>query len=411
MVNLRVRSLWLRSLIVGLLTGVIGALLILTPPGVSFEEEVGLAWLFRVRGAVEPPREVAVVAISGTTGSRLGLPKLPRDWPRTVHAGLVEGLRAHDVAVSIFDMDFSRAKPGVEDEALALAIAEAGRMVLFERLVGRRQPIEGANGQPDGWTWVEEKQSPAPVLADAATALAPFALPKLGQAAIQFWTFKASLGELPMIPAVALQLYALPAWEEWHALLAAAGAQGLGALPVGGDVIREPAEVRRVMGLLRQMFLADPELEGRVRARLEAAGQGAASDPAAPAAARADGALRRAARPLPELLRAARHDPAPSTTPSWSSPARAMASSCRSGSRPTARPGSTSGIAWSSSAIPTSTSPTSPTASTACSPAATASTSRASRSWRRRSPTCSPTPRCGRPTRRSRPGCCWSSGC
>ena len=282
MVNLRVRSLWLRSLIVGLLTGLVGALLILTPPGVLFEEEVGLAWLFRVRGAVEPPPDVAIIAISGTTGSRLGLPKLPRDWPRTVHAGLVEGLTAHDVAVSVIDMDFSRIKSGFEDSMLALALAESDRTVLFERLVGRRQPLEDANGEASGWTWVEEKLSPAPVLANAATALAPFALPKLGQAAIQFWSFKASLGDLPMIPAVALQLYALPVWEQWRAVLAAAGASDLDALPAHGDAISEPAEVRRVMGRLRQMFLDDPELARRVRARLEPAQQAAADDPAAP---------------------------------------------------------------------------------------------------------------------------------
>ena len=67
-------------------------LLILSPLGTAFEEEVGLAWLFRIRGPIAAPSEVAVVAINGTTGSQLGLPKQPRDWPRTVHAALIKSL-------------------------------------------------------------------------------------------------------------------------------------------------------------------------------------------------------------------------------------------------------------------------------------------------------------------------------
>ena len=210
---LSLSSPWIRSLIVGAVTGLIGAALILSPLGTALEEEVGLAWLFQVRGPVAAPPEVAVVAINGTTGSQLGLPKLPRDWPRTVHAALIKSLTKRQVAVSVIDIDFSRVKSGYEDSMLALAIAEADRIVLFERLAGRRQPLEGADGQVDGWTWVEEKLSPSPLLANAATALAPFALPKLGQAAIQFWAFKPSLGDLPTTAAVALQLYALPVYS------------------------------------------------------------------------------------------------------------------------------------------------------------------------------------------------------
>jgi adenylate cyclase len=268
---LRLKGMGARSLIVGAISGLCGVLLILSPLGTAFEEEVGLAWLFRVRGPVAAPSEVAVVAINGTTGEQLGLPKQPRDWPRTVHAALVKSLTAHQAAVSVIDIDFSRVKSGYEDSMLALAVAAADRIVLFERLTGRRQAIEGSDGKVDGWTWVEEKQSPSPLLAHAATALAPFALPKLGQAAIQFWTFKPSMGDLPTTVSVALQLYALPAYERWRQLLEAAGAQGVDQLPASAATIRKPPEVRRVMGVLRQMFLADPGLAERMRAELDRA--------------------------------------------------------------------------------------------------------------------------------------------
>jgi adenylate cyclase len=262
------RALWVRSLIVGAITALLGAGLILSPLGTALEEEVGLAWLFQVRGPVAPPPAVAVVAIHGTTGNALGLAKMPRDWPRTVHAALIKSLSERQAAVMVVDLDFSRVKAGFEDSTLALALAGAERVVLFERLAGRRQPIEGADGSADGWTWVEEKLSPSPLLANAATALAPFALPKLGQAAVQFWAFKASLGDQPTTAAVALQLYALPLYERWLGLLREAGAAGLDGLPAAGAELQRPEVVRLAMGRFRQAFLADPELAGRVRARL-----------------------------------------------------------------------------------------------------------------------------------------------
>ena len=152
--------------------------------GTEFEKTVGLPWLFKVRGPIEPPPEVAVVAIDGSTGRRLDLPRLPRDWPRTIHAQLIESLVERNAAVIVFDMDFSRVKSGYEDLVFAKAISDADRVVLFERLEGRRQPVERADGTSGGWTWVEEKLPPAPSLALAAKALGPFPLPKLGRTAV-----------------------------------------------------------------------------------------------------------------------------------------------------------------------------------------------------------------------------------
>jgi len=201
---------WARGLLIGIATGLCGAGLIITPVGAEFERIVGLPWLFKIRGPIEPPPEVAVVAIDGSTGRKLDLPKLPRDWPRTVHAQLIESLVERKAAVIVFDMDFSRVKSGYEDHVFANAISHADRVVLFERLEGRRQPVESVDDTSGGWTWVEEKLSPAPSLAMAAKALGPFPLPKLGRTAVQFWAFKSSAGNAPTTAALALQLYALP---------------------------------------------------------------------------------------------------------------------------------------------------------------------------------------------------------
>src|SRR5215813_10082621 len=78
------------GLLIGGVTALCGLGLAMTPLGTTFERTFGLDWLFTVRGAIKPPPEVVVVAIDSTTGRALGQPKLPRDWPRTVHADLVK---------------------------------------------------------------------------------------------------------------------------------------------------------------------------------------------------------------------------------------------------------------------------------------------------------------------------------
>ena len=263
---------WARGLLVALVTSAFGVALALTPLGQSFEKNVGLWWLFKLRGAIEPPAEAVVVGIDGATGRTLGLPKLPRDWPRTTHAQLIEALVEHGASVIVFDVDFNRPKSGYEDNVFANAIARADRVVLFEPLIGRRLPIERVDGTTGGWTWVEQKLEPSPQLALAAKALGPFPLPRTGQAAFQFWAFKSSVGDAPTTAAIALQLHALAIYERWLAVLRAAGAAGLEELPPRADQIRKAADLRHVMEVLRGVFLDDPELAGRIRAQLTADG-------------------------------------------------------------------------------------------------------------------------------------------
>ena len=234
----RGQQLW-RSLVAGLVTAAIGLALGLTPLGTTFERTFGLDWLFKMRGARPAPAEVAVVGINSRTGQALGLPRLPHDWPRTVHARLVDSLSERDAGAIVFDIDFNRAKPGYEDAVLARAISEADRVVLFEWLAGRRERIITASGGDGGWTWVEQMQPPSPVLAAAAKALGPFPLPKLDQAAFEFWAFKSSAGDAATTAAVALQLKALIVYDAWLAVLKEAKAQGVEQLPARAAELKD----------------------------------------------------------------------------------------------------------------------------------------------------------------------------
>src|SRR5688572_7097704 len=118
---------WVQSVVAGIVTAVCGAVFVLLPVSAQFEENIGLTWLFTMRGAIEPPAQPVLVAIDSTTGSALELPKLPRDWPRTIHARLVDSLVARGAKVIVFDMDFSRTKSAYEDAAFADAILKANR--------------------------------------------------------------------------------------------------------------------------------------------------------------------------------------------------------------------------------------------------------------------------------------------
>jgi adenylate cyclase len=240
-----------------------------TPAGLALERDFGLDWLFKIRGAIVPPAAVAVVAINGRTGEAVDPQKqrLPRDWDRSIHAQLIERLVEQNVGIIVFDMDFSRPKRG--DGVLANAIAKADRVVLFEWLSARRERIFDASGAAGGWAWREERNRPIPSLANAARAIGPFAIPKLGKAALDFWAFKSSAGDAPTAPAIALQLKALELYDQWRAVLEEAQAPGLEELPTQAADLREPAHMHEFMLTLRRAFQHDPQLRQRVTRALD----------------------------------------------------------------------------------------------------------------------------------------------
>ena len=262
------RSRWVKGITVGIATGLIGAVLGLTPLGEDFEKNIGLDWLFHIRGPIAPPPQVAVVAINDRDIQGLGLPELPRDWPRSIHGKLIDKLVEHGASVIVFDMDFQRAKSPAQDTEFARAVAASERVVLFERLEGKRQPIYNLDGTQSGTIWTEELIPPIPELAETAKALAPFPVPKVQVNVYQFWPFKPSAGNVASMPAAALQVYALPVQQRWMEVLKRAGATGIEGLPQAESGVGRAEGVQRLMLTLRGAFANDPGLADRVRAVL-----------------------------------------------------------------------------------------------------------------------------------------------
>ena len=261
---------WAKLCGLGLGTAGLGAALALTPLGVAIEERFGLSWLFWLRGALEAPAEAVVVSLARESAERLGLPERISDWPRDVHARLIERLAEADASVIVFDVMFNRQRAPAQDRALAQAIAAARRVVLFEYLHEDFRVLPDGNGAASGLLAAKQWRPPLPDLVAAADGTAPFPLPRSTDRVSQFWAFTSDLGERPTLPVVALQRHATPVLAAWARLLREAG------VPVGeGDLVLERAQLARAGALsasmrsLRLVFLADAALGARLRAGLE----------------------------------------------------------------------------------------------------------------------------------------------
>ncbi|WP_139556996.1 CHASE2 domain-containing protein [Methylotetracoccus oryzae] len=260
---------WVKGLLAGLATASVGTVLGISPLGHGVEQDFGLAWLFKLRGAIDPPPEVAVIAIDDQTGVHLGLSRLPREWPRSVHARLVDRLTALGASSIVFDFDFQTEKTAEEDSAFAQAIERSNRVVLAAKLVGKRQMILDASGKPSGSVWLEQLVPPVAPLANAAKGLGPFPLPKVQVAVYDFWAFKPSVGDAATMPAVALQVHALRTQPNFWAFLQASGLGGEGTVtvPRGGDL--RGVELRKLMAHTRHLFQKAPHLAPALRQFLE----------------------------------------------------------------------------------------------------------------------------------------------
>ncbi len=261
-------SKWVRSIIIGVCTALLGLVLmgveISTNFKFGFERDMGLPWLFEIRGPLPSPPEVAVIGLNSDSGKIMGLGALPRDWPRSVHGRVLDVLVEQDAAAVVFDYDFSRPKDAEDDARFGDSIAAANRAILLQRLIGKQVPVYGAGGDVSGWLWQEEAMVPTDPLVGGARGMGPFPLEKIDQAAHTFWTFKASVGDAPTTSAIALQILALPWYADWRDILAQARMPGVDELPAQAEDIAGVQEMRNLMGALRAAFTQNPGLKARV---------------------------------------------------------------------------------------------------------------------------------------------------
>ena len=248
----------LKALLLGLGVGLLGALISFTILGFYLEETFGLAWLFELRGPREPPSQVVIVAINQNAARVLGLGAEPRDWPRSTHARLIDKLSAAGARVIAIDLNFKKPSSREHDERLADAMTRANNVVLVASLQRQSQlgpsQAAGAAGDPNS----ERIVPPIAPLARAAVALAPFPLPAVPERVNESWTFKFGAEELPTLPIVAFQVYALPVYEEWRRLLLRVDPELAARLPAEARDVVANKQVLQVIQTLRGMLANDP---------------------------------------------------------------------------------------------------------------------------------------------------------
>lgn len=269
-----------KILLVGLATGALGVLLSAASTALSLEERFGLPLLFSLRGAVEPPAEVLVVALDKESADRFGLPPEPAKWPRTLAATLVDRLREAEAAVIVFDVVFEEARPEEQDTALEEAIRKAGSVVLCEWVKQDVLPVDQGGGHSSGSLALRQIVGPLPRFARAALALAPFPLPKVPVSVSQYWLSKAELGDKPTLPVVALQVYGLSVYDRFHELLRSLRPDEAERLPRTRSEVAANREVVQVIRSMRRLFRGDPRLAEEMLLALD----GPMSSPARPTA-------------------------------------------------------------------------------------------------------------------------------
>jgi len=254
-----------KALILGLLTSLLGLLVSLTPFGALLEENLGLDRLFTLRGAQTAPPDVVLVTLDKESSDVFGLPNQPAKWPRSYHARLIDNLTQQGARVIAFDLLFEEPRNAADDQRLAQAMRNARNVVLVEAL--KRESVSQGTGPA---MTLERLAPPLPLFSANALATVPFPLPKVPVKVNRFWTFKPGAHDVPTLPTTVLQAYALPAYDEFRALLIQANPAYAARLPntPPQDSGSTGHSLQHLIETVRDLFNQDPSLQEKMRDKL-----------------------------------------------------------------------------------------------------------------------------------------------
>ncbi len=272
----------------GIVVGGLCSALLWIPQLRDFEQEVGLQWLFTLRGPVEPPKHVVLVTMSqraarniflprdpekyhrcidlrvgAGTDQHENLPPIPARWPRCLHALLIEKLNRAGVSTIVFDVLFRQRAPQVglrgdvyaeQDAMLARAMETASNVVIAQK-IEQVTTDSAAHEQPLLLN---------PEIESAALGAGPFQiLPSASRRIDVHYVFQEEGWATPGLPAVALQAYAMDAYPAFRVLLAGANLDAE-LLPADAGALKRSGRLQTTGLLLRQIFKRDASLAGRL---------------------------------------------------------------------------------------------------------------------------------------------------
>ena len=252
------------AIVAGLLIGISGLLIALSPLGHNLEENIGLDLLFTLRGVRPPPSEVVIVTLDRASANALNLPANPYKWPRNLHAQLVETLNKQGAEVIVFDMVFSGVRSSENNTLFAESLKNARNVILCEYLSREKLFLTDKMGIPTGEIDIEKVNPPVKELSEAAAALAPFPLPKLPVKVSQYWLFKSGAGGIPTLPVVAFQVYALDVYEQFVTRLLHTDSELVKDITRDTEVINQYKEIERIVRRLKYIFDNEPGFSGQL---------------------------------------------------------------------------------------------------------------------------------------------------
>ena len=247
-----------KAIILGFLIGIVGLMLSPTRFALEFEENTGLGLLFKLRGVRPAPSNVVVVSIEKESSEHLGLPNNPDKWPRSLHARLIENLIAEGAEVITFDLHFIEPRSTADDKLFAEAVRNAGNVVLAEPLIAKEVPLAGTGRSAAGAHHIVKTVKPIELFTRSAVATAPFSLPRIPFKVNQYWTFQTGAGELPTLPVVTFQLFALPKYETFIQLIEKVDPRLAAKLPVDRQTAIQTRGAQRLIRDIREIFESQP---------------------------------------------------------------------------------------------------------------------------------------------------------
>jgi adenylate cyclase len=228
--------------------------------GHGIEENMGLKILFSLRGQRQPPHDVIIVSIDKQSSDNLGLPNRPEKWPHELHAQLTDFLSESGARSIAFDIFFNESRSKKDDISFANSMSKANNVILVESIKRKKIPLRDGRGNVTGDLNIERLSPPISPLAESSLALAPFPLPKVPIKVSQFWTFKPETGGAPTLPIVALQVYALEAYDEFFGLLSKFNENLNGRMPANRSELLKSKNIVNVMKQIRDIFENEPFL-------------------------------------------------------------------------------------------------------------------------------------------------------
>ena len=282
-------------LAVALAVATINAAICWTPLSEYLERNIGLGWLFRLRGPIQPPGEIVLVTISPSVAARIflpkdaqrfhrcgdirfgvrpsthvGLPTMPSSWPRCLHTLLIDKLATAGARTIVFDVlfrprlplpGFARDLNADQDAKLGAAIARSRGVLIAQKLESSGAGIDVAE---------ERLIELSAAINDAALGAAPFLV--IGDSERRFdrfLAFKDSGWATPSLATLAVQAHTLDSYPQFRSALRkiAPGASRL--LPADVEEIRRAGRLQASMLLIRQIFTGERDLATRMRAALD----------------------------------------------------------------------------------------------------------------------------------------------